>query len=410
MTKPPKNSPEARQYYLRHLVPVAVWLVAAGTIAWLFHVRSQRFEVVGIARGQIRQIASDAAGRIQEIGVELFQPVKAGQTVAVIDTLLDNQQMLEVELKAQLNTATAEIEHLASQLVPTEETLLSRASDLEISRADNERRFCVDVENARLKILDLQTTIASDRMRANDMEMEVKISQKLLEDGAIAPFALDKAKVQYDGQAAKVKEDEQMLEQARSHLKEAELRSSQFAQKELVLPSVDSAMEVIRKRINVEEETMNGLLKRLDALKSRQAVELKSPIDGVVVPIPLQGRSRELLEQRAGEQIVRRPGEVVAAGDPILAVAEGTPTEIVAYVNEQALARARTHTSVDLVKTRAPAQIAKASIRDVGPTIELMPQRLWRSPNAPQWGLPIVIDVPPGLALMPGETVGVRGL
>jgi multidrug resistance efflux pump len=285
-----------------------------------------------------------------------------------------------------------------------------QASDIESTRANSERRFSLDVENARLKILDLQVTIVSDRIRATDLETEVKICQKLLEDGAIAPYELDKAKAQCDALSAKIKENERLLEQAQTDLKDAELRYGQFAQRELRVPSVDAAMEVIRKKINVEEETMNGLLKRLDALKSRQAVALTSPIDGVVVPIPLQGRSRELLEQRAGEQVIRRSGEVVAAGEPILAVAEEAPTEIVAYVSEQTVGHIRENMPVDLVTTRAQAQIAKANIADIGPMVELMPQRLWRNPNLPQWGLPIVIKVPPGLLLMPGETVGVRGL
>jgi hypothetical protein len=38
-----------------------------------------------------------------------------------------------------------------------------------------------------------------------------------------------------------------------------------------------------------------------------------------------------------------------------------------------------------------------------------MPQRLWRNPNIPQWGRPVLIDIPPGLSLVPGEVVGIRG-
>jgi multidrug resistance efflux pump len=399
-----KKNRERKQYHLRHAIPVTVWLAAVATVLWLFHVRSQHLEVLGIARGQIREIASAAAGRIQRIDAELFKPVKAGQTVAVVDTLLDNQQMLEVELQAQLSTVRAEIEHLSAQLIPTE-------LDLQVAQGNNERRFCLDVENARVKILDFQATEASDRIKVAETETRVKICRKLLEDGVISPYDLEEAKNQHASLSAKIDETAKLLEQARTNLKEAERRRDEFMQRQRQLPTVDYAMEVIRKKIAVQEETMTGLLKRLEALRSRQAVALTSPIDGVVVPIPLQGRSRELLEQRAGEQVMRRSGEVVSAGDPILAVAEEAPTEIVAYISEQLVDRVRKGMSVDLARTRFPfTTIAKASIRDIGPTIELMPQRLWRSSTAPQWGLPIVIDIPSGLSLVPGETVGVRGL
>ncbi|HNU31641.1 MAG TPA: HlyD family efflux transporter periplasmic adaptor subunit, partial [Sedimentisphaerales bacterium] len=103
-------------------------------------------------------------------------------------------------------------------------------------------------------------------------------------------------------------------------------------------------------------------------------------------------------------------GEVVSAGDPILAVAQTQPTEIVAYANEQQVGYLKDDMTVELVKMRYPAQIAQSNVRSIGPTIELLPQRLWRSPTIPQWGRPVVIAVPPGLDLVPGELVGVRGL
>jgi hypothetical protein len=65
---------------------------------------------------------------------------------------------------------------------------------------------------------------------------------------------------------------------------------------------------------------------------------------------------------------------------------------------------------VELVKTSLPPQVAASKIVDIGPTVELIPQRLWRNPNVPQWGLPVLVEIPPGLKLVPGEVVGIRGL
>jgi multidrug resistance efflux pump len=100
----------------------------------------------------------------------------------------------------------------------------------------------------------------------------------------------------------------------------------------------------------------------------------------------------------------------VKAGDPILVVAEEKPTEVVAYVSEQQLGFVKERMPVELVKTRMPAGIAASQVVQIGPAIEPMPQRLWRSPNIPQWGLPVLIEIPPGLDLIPGEVVGIRGL
>jgi multidrug resistance efflux pump len=198
------------------------------------------------------------------------------------------------------------------------------------------------------------------------------------------------------------------LEQARAVLKQAQQRRDEFAAHELPQPSEDAALETIRKQIGVQEQAMKGLLEQLATWKARHAVELKSPIDGVIISI--HGQRNDTILQRPGEEVLRRPTEVVKAGDPILAVAEQRPTEVVAYVSEQQLGSVAERMPVELVKTRTPAQIAASQVVQIGPAIEPMPPRLWRNPNIPQWGLPVLIEIPPGLDLVPGEVVGIRGL
>lgn len=397
-----------KRYLLRHVLPATVWLSAVGAVVWLFYQRAERFQVVGIAQGQVRQIAMNCTGRIRNISVDLFEPVKAGQTLAIVDTLLDNEQTLEADLRAQLAVAAAEAEHLASLLIPTQDQLETDVAGLKIDRADNERRFAADVENLRLRILELQAATAFDRGTLDDLGMEVKILEDLLSKGAIAPYEVEKARIQYKTLDSKVRENERLLEQAREDLRQAEERRDQFSQQGLPEPSVDHALEAIRKEITVQEELMKGLLGQLTALESRRNVELKSPIDGVVIAV--HGRANDALLQRPGEQMVRRAGEVVPAGEPILVVAETEPTEIVAYVNENQLRLLKDQMTVKLVKAREPAQIAESQVLRIGPVIELMPQRLWINPNVPQWGRPVLIGIPPGLSVVSGEVVGISGL
>ncbi len=403
-----KNNHVVKRNVLRHVVPVVVWLTTVGVVVVLFYQRAQRFEVVGMARGQVRQVAAGSTARIQDISVELFQSVKAGQTVAIVDTILDDEQMLEADLKTQLGAALAKAEHLRALLAPTQEQLEVDAADLNISREENYRRFVVDVEDIRLRILELQTQIASDRVTLDELAMEVKISEKLLADNAIVPYELERVKVQHQSLARKVEQTEQLLEQARADLQEAGHRRDSFASREIPQQSVDNALRAIQKEIEVQERLIEGLLEQRTALKARRAMELKAPIDGVVIPV--RADDNEALHQRPGEQVLRRTGEVVTAGEPILAVSQSQPTEIVAYVNEQQLGLVQEDMTVQLVKVRTPAQIAQASILSVGPTVELMPQRLWQNPTIPQWGRPVLIDIPPGLSLVPGEVVGIRGL
>jgi multidrug efflux pump subunit AcrA (membrane-fusion protein) len=391
----------------RHLIPVLVWLSVVACVVGLFTRRSRRFEVVGIARGQVRQIAVNCPARLKTVHVQLFDNVKKGQTVAVVNTVLDNEQP-RVELQAQLDPILAEIEHLAAQLVPTQDDLLAEKADRQTNRLSDSRRFSVDVENARVQVLSLRSQIASDRIILEDLAMEAKIVRDLLEQDAVAPYELEKTQVQYNALAKKLEENEHLLEQGKSDLALNQQRWDEYARSHPFHPSVDDALEVIRKQIGVQERLMDGLLSQLEALKSREALELKAPIDGVVIPV--QQRANEARLRRPGEKILRRPGEVVAAGEPILAIAEVRPSEIIAYVSDKQLGQVEEKMLVELIKDREPPQIATSQITHVGPTMELMPERLWLNPNIPQWGRPVVIDIPEGLELVPGEMVGIRRL
>lgn len=391
-----------------HLLPILVWLGAVMCVVGLFSYRVKRFEVLGIAQGQVYQIAATCTGRLISVPVQLFGQVKQGQTVAVINTILENEQTLETELKAQLSTISSEIEQLAAKLVPAQDTLLAEKADRENTRMAEERRRATNVENARIQILSLRALIASDQITLEDLATEVKIVADLLKQDAVAPYELQKAKVQYETLAKKVEDNELLLEQAKEDLKQAFRRQQEYHQLQPYNPSIEAALEVIRKQIKVQEQLMEGTLAQVEALKSRQAVELKAPFDGVVMPVT--ARANEALMLRPGEKAIRRPGEVVTAGEPIIAIAESQPSEIIAYTNEKNLGRIRVNMAVQLVKDRTPAQIARSEVISVSPIVELMPQRLWRNPNIPQWGLPVRIKIPAGLELLPGEVVGVREL
>ncbi len=404
----PRKSHTVKRSSLRHAVPLFVWLGAVTAVSWLFYQRSESFQMVGIAQSEVRQVASDCTARIMGISVELFQPVTAGQTLALLNTVPASELTTEAELQGQVATAAAEIERLVALLIPTQEQLLADAADLQINHADNARRFAVDAEAARLHALHVQTEIAAEEILLNGLAVDLQATEKLVEEKVVVPFELEKIKVQYDSTVKQIEEYQDELKQAREDQRQAEHRRDEFAQQQLPQPSVDNALEAIRKEAKVQEELIKGLRNQIAAFKARTAIELKSPIDGVVIPI--SGKANEALLKRQGEETIRRAGEVVVAGDPILAVAQTQPTEIIAYANEQQVGYLESDMTVELVKMRYPAQIAQSRVLSIGPTIELLPQRLWRSPTIPQWGRPVVIHVPPGLNLVPGELVGVRGL
>ena len=376
-----------------HILPILVWLAAVACVVVLFRHRSQRFEVLGIAQGRMHQVCAPVDSRLKIVSVELFEDVSKGQTLAAFD---------DSQLNAQTATIQAEIEHLAAQLLSTQDTMLAEAANLETDRVASQRRFYVDVENARLRVLELKTLIETDRVTLQDLAVEVKIATELLEKDAIAPYELQKAEALYNALAKKIEENQYLLTQTEQDLEEVRKRRDEFAQRQTVHPSIDSALETIRKQIAVQEKLIAELSVQ------REMLRITSPVDGKIVQIQI--RANQAAMRRPGEDILRKPREVVLAGDPILVVAETEPTEIVAYIGQEQLAKVKETMVVQLVKSTEPAQIASSQVIRLGPTMELMPQQLWRNPNIAQWGRPILIKIPPGLKLLTGETIGIRGL
>ncbi len=118
----------------------------------------------------------------------------------------------------------------------------------------------------------------------------------------------------------------------------------------------------------------------------REAMKLVSPVDGKVVQIQIKANQTVL--RRQGEDILRQPGEVVLAGNPILVVAETEPTEIVAYVAQHQAAKVSEKMVVQIIKNNEPAQIASSQVIRLGPSMELVPQQLWLNPKIAQWAGP----------------------
>ncbi len=380
---------------LHQLMPVLVWVGVLLCVIALFYRRSQRFEVIGIAQGRVHQVAAPCDGQLKIVCVDLFDEVAKGQTLAALDDEL---------VKAQMAAICAEIEHLMAQLIPTQEQLLAEAANLETTRVGDHRRFFVDVENLQLRVLELRVLIASDRITLEDLAIEVKVLQDLVRQDAIAPYELQRVQAQYNSLAKKIEENEHLLEQAKIDLGQAQQRRDEFVSRQLQHPSVDSALEVIRKEAQVQEKLLDQLMVQ------RASLVIKAPVDGIVIQI--QANANSVALRRPGEGVLRRPGEVVLAGDPILTIAEPRPTEVIGYAREDQINwihEGKAVELVELVQRGGKAQVATSQVTRVGPAIEQLPQQLWRNPNFPQWGRPFLVKIPPQMTLALGERVGIRG-
>jgi multidrug resistance efflux pump len=365
----------------QQILPLLVWMAAVAGVAMLFYNGSQRVEVVGMAQAQVYTISANCPGRLKSLNTQLFEKVVKDQNLADVDTILDNEN-----IQAELAVVAAQIEQLRAELAATQNQLVAQAANLENDKVAAQRRFSVDVENSRLRILELKTTLETDRLALENLQVDEKafLAMGQFEANDTAYYELQKIRGQHDVIAKRIQENELFLAQAAQDLAQAQLRRDEFAKRQPEHPSVDQALDVIRKAIKVQEQQVEQLLAK------SVPIVLKSPVDGVV------------------SFVGARPGEAVLAGTAILTVAEEQPQEIIAYANENSAGQIRPGTKVQLIKGTLPMQIASSEVFYIGPVVEQLPLRLWPNPNTPQWGRPFLVKVPEGMRLRVGELISIR--
>jgi multidrug resistance efflux pump len=369
------------------VLPVIVWLGAVASVVGLFHRRSARFEIVGIAQPQVRQVAATCDGRLISVPVQLFDKVKKDDIVAELTVILDDEH-----IDAQVKTIEAQMDHIEAQLRE-----LRRNYEAEIFNRRSEwwaemRAFMADVVTSRLRIFELNATIEHDKTVRANQDHEIKAftrdNQGVLDTDIKKYYELQSMKANRATVDKKIKENEKLLVKYQKELDEAMYRKEVYDVN--FLPAFgtepNEAQDVIRKAKAVLQRQMEELLAR------REKLVLKAPCDGYISQIP------------------SRPGEAVMQGAEILRIAEENTRVIIAYADEGVVGQLATGKEVEIVKDSEPEQIAWSQISYIGPAVEQLPQRLWRNPNFPQWGRPMLIDIPPGMTLIPGELVGIRGL
>jgi len=370
-----------------HIVPMLVWLASLAVVGSLFLHRARRCEFVGLAIGETYDVAATCNGRLRSLPVKLFDHVRKGTTLAVINTVLDNEN-LHSELEARKATIEAEIEHLKAQLSAAEEELKVRLADRRDQRQAEYRRLSLDVEQARLAALELEAALEPDKIMLKDLELEVRIVKDLFARNAVEKYELDKVQTEYKVLARKIEENQALLEQARRNVDLTLERLAAMESREPVDPSLGLALNPIRKAINVQYKMIDELL--LDQAIQRTSLPLTAPFAGVV------------------SSIQRRPGEAVLSGEPILTIAKPTADMVMGWMRQENIEDLRQGRKVRLVRYGVSQQIAMSEITVIGPSLEMIPQRLWRLPDVPEYGLPFQVAIPPGLKLRPQEKVGIK--
>ncbi|MCF7973946.1 MAG: HlyD family efflux transporter periplasmic adaptor subunit [Phycisphaerae bacterium] len=390
MSKRTSRSHEFKRTFTHHMVPVIVWMAAVIAVVALFFMRSERIEVVGLARAQTHTVSTVIPGRVIDLPVALYQPVSKGQVVAVIDTLADDDAAKE-QLEAQKVTLEAQIQHLTAQLLPTRESIEAEVANLQTTLANDYRNYALDAEKANLRLLELKTQIAADEIGLETSAARVKTTRELIEQDVIDASELELVQLEHNTLLAQLTENKNLKKEAELQFANAQTRLDEFKKKQIQAPSVEHALDVIHKEIEVYHKRMDEITAQLTSIQKRKSLTLTSPFDGYVTHIQSTLTS------------------VADVNQPILTITEANPSQVVAYIDNYYAEELQQSMALKVIKLGARIKIAECSIESIGSVVEQLPQQLWRDPTIPQWGRPFLVNVK-NLDLVAGERVGLRRL
>jgi len=386
--------PLARWSRFRGL-PIVHALVLVGSVvgvAFLLVQRGRTFSVSGVARGRIAQVTTPYAAPIQEVPVELYEAVRKGQVVAVLD---------DGALAGQAEAVSAEIERLRAEHAHERSLLEADYRNRRARWTADDGAFGEQVDRLTAGVQELKAVLGYDREFVKGLRATMDNARTLVENGLGPAADLQIATAEYEATVRKIEENERLLASLTEQQREAQQRRAAHQAQRPAPPSEAPALEHLRQAIAVQQ----GLLEEIRA--QRKDYILRAPFDGTVVEVPAHATQAAL--QRPGEGVLRGPGEAATPGDPIVTIAQDRPTEIVAFARDAEAARLHLGLEVELATTGPKPQRARAAVLAIAPTVQRMPERLWPDARTPLWGRPFLVGIPSGMHLSPGDRVTITG-
>lgn len=353
---PPIPSPPAQWWRLfrTNVLPLLAFVAVLAIAARLWQANMASPLVVGTATGLRADVTSSQPGRLSQLQVGLYQPVRTGQTVALVDAVEPQVLSNTVNmLRAQMKAVLAEMGYPLNERLRYAQAILDQLRE----RSD----------------------LIAARAQLRYAEREFDRVQRLVSEGVASRDLLDIAR-------RDLEQAQQIVAEKQESLRVADLLLEQLnpLQQTIDSPQVQSALRVLEEQIRVAEAQLQPLL-------------LTAPIEGVVTAI------------------YKYPGSMVDRAEPILTIASGQVEYIVGYIPQPL--RVEPHVGMEVeVRTRGYHRgSGLGRIMHVGTQIEMFlppiqapgpaPQQVRRPPVVAGSGLPIIVSVPPNLKLRPGELV-----
>lgn len=344
---PPIPTPVAQRWreFRIQVLPLIIFACVLLAVVFLWRNFVAPTGIVGEVEAIRADVISLQDGQVVRLSVDRFEHVTEGQEIGeVVGSSADF-------VRASIAAAETDLRVLGTRVA------------LDAHR--NEQSF----QQMRLDVLDQRVQLAA--ARANLLQASNSFLRAQVEFNAtpriISPNDYDIAKAAFEALQAEVDMRATLVQDMNEALEE--LRPTNSPEDK------DTVEAAIKARIDEVEETM-------------KPVKLRAPMAGVISTI----------YHRTGERVVR--------GVPILTITAHHSDRIVGYMRQPINQRPTTNDTVVVRSRTQKRQVGNAKILRVGSQMELInPALLSTDSNRVEVGLPIMVELPSGMKLVPGEFV-----
>ncbi len=344
---------------LARIVMLLLLVALAAFLVWRFLLRAPDtpanvLSVTGRVEGDDAAIAAKTGGRIREITVREGDQVKAGQVIAVLDDeqLRSREQAAQSAVQqseARMSRAQQQIAVLRSQL---------EQSQLGVGQARLEAQGRVSQAEAQVAAAEAQ--LAQAQAADEQARYDADKFTRLAAQGDTPERTGRQARSVAESQAAVVRAAHKQIDAARGALTAARANS--------INPQIrESQSGAVTQQIAQGQTDIEGARADLEraraqlaeAQANRSDLQIVAPFDGTVAT-----RSAE-------------PGEVVAAGTPIITVVNLNQVYLRAFVPEGDIGRVRVGQSARIYLDSAQRTPLEAVVARIDPAASFTPENTY---------------------------------
>jgi multidrug resistance efflux pump len=295
-------------------------------------------------------VRTPVAATIQRVSAQRLQMVKAGDLIAELRATDPRQTM---------------------DFIQSELSLLRLETEA-ASPAASSRRELLDFERLRLDWMTQKVELAKAKADARKTAMELEAAEGLSSAAGASKRFVEEARVAKETSDAEVAARQELVDSLGRRMEALGTAASAGA------PARDEGLA----------RAVTGIEERLRSIEQNHSViTLRAPMDGMV------------------SEVLRRDGENVAAGEPLLVITAAAAERIVGYLRQPFPLEPAVGMEVEVRTRGRDRRSGLAAITRVGVHFEAILNPALHPAPTPEVGLPVEVSLPPDLRLRPGELV-----